>query len=644
MKLVKWVSFILLFVSSALVALEGQITHRQGDGIGYKRQYSKIGVYHAFEDQAFQPFIDLRYLVLNKGKQGANIGAGLGYQFEQQNRLSAYAYFDLLESRTNHIFNQMTAGLSYTHPLIVSNKDWGEFTCYLNGYFPLKSVEKRIKKESFAGFKGNHLLINQTDHYALTGSNLELGYLSTSWNNWNAYIAGSAYYFKRAELHGFGGYGKLRIIYNDLISLEGQVSGDRLFGTNISGTLGIRIPFGKREMKAVKNRSYCVHKSRPIERLEPIVLEKNSRKVVAKDSSGTPLNFIFVNNLNGSNGTFEDPFATLLDAQNISNPGDIIYVFPGDGTTKGMDAGFTMLERQTLAGSGNLLAVATSRGEITVPALTSQGPLMTNLAGNGVDIARDCTVSGITVSNANLDGFSYLQNDGTSTINLLFCKSMNSVSEGFDFNTTGSSQSTIMLDHCSAMDSTRNGFHPISDDSSQLTFMCNDCSAIASGIDNFGVGANDTSTMSVTLNRCIVDGSGGGGGSDGFFLTSRNDSKINMILNQCSAINCPDDGFNPRSREDSLMSVMVNECFAADCGAGFEFRGNSTNNQVINVSNSSSVNNSAEGFKVGTTGSALSGSLTNCSGTGNGASSFDVNTIGIGAFTIPNDTTLSIEL
>ncbi|WP_420422040.1 hypothetical protein [Simkania sp.] len=319
-KLKSLMLFLALFGCHTLTGLELDATHTQGSGVGYKRQYSKIGLYHAFENQAWQPFIDLRYLVLNKRKQGANLGAGLGYQFQQENRLSVYTFFDLTESRTDYIFNQITAGLSYTHPLVFSGKDWGEIVSYFNSYFPLKSHESRVKDPFFGGFKGNHLLICQTDRYALTGSNLELGYLSNSWLNWNLYVAASTYYFKRAELHAFGGLGKLRLTYNDLISIEGQVSGDRLFGTNVNGTIGIRIPLGKREMKAVKKRYFTPLKSRPIERFEPIVLDKNKRKTVAKDGSGAPLNFIFVNNLNGSKGTFEDPFATLLDAQNISKP------------------------------------------------------------------------------------------------------------------------------------------------------------------------------------------------------------------------------------------------------------------------------------------------------------------------------------
>ncbi|MCK4934695.1 MAG: hypothetical protein KAR79_03820, partial [Simkaniaceae bacterium] len=113
--------------------------HRQGSGVGYNTQYSKFAFYKAFEGQAIQPFIDLRYLILNHGKPGANIGAGVGYQFANDNRLSAYSYFDVTKSRTNYLFNQITAGLSYTHPLEISGKDWGEFTCYFNGYFPMKS-------------------------------------------------------------------------------------------------------------------------------------------------------------------------------------------------------------------------------------------------------------------------------------------------------------------------------------------------------------------------------------------------------------------------------------------------------------------------------------------------------------------------
>jgi hypothetical protein len=380
-------------------------------------------------------------------RQGGNLGVGIGYQFEQSNRLSVYTYFDLTVSRSKHLFNQLTPGFSYTHPIVASGKDYGEIACYLNGYFPLKSLEKNVSSPKFAQFQGNNFLVQKTDRYALTGSNLEIGYYSKYWSDFNFYVAGSGYYFKRAELHGFGGYGKFRATYRDLLSAEIKVSGDRLFGTNVTGTFGIRIPLGKREFNAIKNKTYCLHKSRPVERFEPIVLKKVRRKMIAKDSNGIPLNFIFVNNLNGSNGGFEDPFATLLDAQMNSKPGDYIYLFPGNGTTMGYDKGFVMQERQTFAGSGTPLTVSTSNGSIVIPAQTAMRPVITNTAGDGVDIARDCTVSGIVVDGATSSGFTHTNAEGSSNVKLLSCTASNNTN-GFQVLNVSSSSLTAILTNC----------------------------------------------------------------------------------------------------------------------------------------------------------------------------------------------------
>ena len=82
-----FVFMIATFLSVPAISLEMIVKHRQGDGVGYKNRYSKIGLYHAFEQKAWQPFIDVRYLLLEKTKSGANLGAGLGYRFAKGNRL-----------------------------------------------------------------------------------------------------------------------------------------------------------------------------------------------------------------------------------------------------------------------------------------------------------------------------------------------------------------------------------------------------------------------------------------------------------------------------------------------------------------------------------------------------------------------------
>ena len=691
-KFKSFVFILVLFGCQALLGFEIDATHTQGNGVGYKRQYSKIGLYHAFENQAWQPFIDLRYLVLNKGKQGANLGAGLGYQFQHENRLSVYTFFDLTESRTDHIFNQMTAGLAYSHPLVFSGKDWGEIACYLNSYFPLKSHENRVKAPSFGGFKGNHLLICQTDRYALTGSNLELGYLSNSWHSWNLYVAASAYYFKRSELHAFGGLGKLRLTYNDLISIEGQVSGDRLFGTNVNGTIGIRIPLGKKEMKAVKKRYYRPHKSRPIERFEPIVLDKNKRKTVAKDASGNPLNFIFVNNLNGSNGTFEDPFATLLDAQNISRPGDIVYVFPGDGTTKGMDQGFVMKERQTLAGSGVALHVNTSKGPIEIPALTLNGPQIANLAGNGVDINRDCTVSGMTVTSAGSYGFLHTPTDGTSNIRILNCAARD-IPLGFGINPSGTANVTLNMANCVANNIGNNGFvvdvsgnaslnlnitncHTINNivadaffirnAGKSLTGILTNCSARSNIFDvAFYIESDNNANVTLSIIDCLSNNY-----DSGFSVVCNGSSNTRLTMTRCSTINGASEGFAFETFANSNLILNVDSCLSTDHDEGFIMVLNNNSSSTVNMINSFANNaddegfyfetrnasnlilnaencfgnNSDVGFFIHNLGSSLTGNLENCSAIGNTTYSFDINTPNAGTFQIAGDATLSQQL
>ncbi|MCK4934084.1 MAG: hypothetical protein KAR79_00700 [Simkaniaceae bacterium] len=275
-----------IFYISALLAahtihsLEMTATHTQGDGVGYKKQYSKLGLYHAFEQTAVQPFIDLRYLIFENGKQGANLGAGLGYQFEKANRLSAYAYFDLRETPSAGRFEQITAGLSYTHPLNCHQKDYGELCAYLNGYF--FGSEHKTSKTSRSCCDSSKKTV---ETLGMDGTNFELGYFSNTWNRWNYYIAAGAYYFTKSSQDTFGGDGKLRIIFNDLIHLQVRASKDQLFGTNVNGTIGIRIPFkAKSTNKAVKTQKQ-LHPSRPVERFEPIVI---SRRTTRKRKSCNP--------------------------------------------------------------------------------------------------------------------------------------------------------------------------------------------------------------------------------------------------------------------------------------------------------------------------------------------------------------------
>ncbi|MCK4934081.1 MAG: hypothetical protein KAR79_00685 [Simkaniaceae bacterium] len=695
MSLIKKILCLIVLISTFHVeSLEMIAAQREGDGVGYKNQYSKFSLYHAFEKTSWQPFIDARYLLLNHGKNGANLGTGLGYQFEKENRLTGYAYFDLTESKTDHYFNQITAGLSYTHPLLVSGKDYGEFTCYFNGYFPIKNREKNVKAPSFAKFKGNHLIINQTDRLALTGTNLELGYLSSYWNDFNIYVAGSGYYFEKASLDTFGGYGKLRVTYNDLIHAEVMVSGDRLFGTNVSGTFGIRIPLDCKGMKAVKTKTPRLHRLRPVERFEPMILDTEKRKVIAKNKCGKTLNYIFVNNLCGSCGTFESPFGTLLEAQNASTPCDTIYVFRGDGTTTGMDMGVVMQENQTLAGSGSPLTVGTTLGPVTIPKLTELRPVITNTTGNGITLAINNTINGIIIDGSAgigivLDNI----NPNPSTININCTDSIRNTLQGGGFGANGplvlnisnsnfssnmaqglagaslQGKTMIFVNNSDFINNITNGFiwNAINNSESSIN-LCNSRFLDTQGSSNMFLVAQEASfsciATSCQFNNVADEGveififndvyanlhfrycEANSNGTDGFSLLalSATPSSVKAAFDQCSANSNGVNGFSVETFAFNPFHTIYKACNANSNGAnGFSVETNAFNpfHTIYKACNANS--NQQNGFLLVSPNSVISGRIEHCTGTQNSVNSFSL-TDPDGVILISKDNTVTMDL
>jgi hypothetical protein len=653
--------FVLIFLLHVpyLRALESILEHRQGSGVGYRNQYSKIELFHAFENQSIQPVIDLRYLILDHWKQGGNLGAGLGYQFSQKNRVSFYTYFDLTTSKTNYLFNQITPGIAYTHPLIFSEQDQGEIAIYLNSYLPFKSKEKKVRPSSFAKFQNNQLLMYQTDRLALSGANLEVGYRSSYWKDWNCYLSAGAYFFKRSSLNThLGGMGKFRIGYCDFIHGELVVSHDSLFGTNFNGALSIRIPWGKRERKAIQTREYDRYRSRPIERLEPIVLKTEKRKVVARDSSGAPLHFIFVNNTSGSNGTFKDPFATLLEAQNSSKPGDYIYVFSGDGTTSGMSDGFTMQTGQTLAGSGVPLVVSARNGTVTIPSFTSTNPQITSTTNNGITIANNCVISGIDVVEAESSGFFSPPITETSTLIINHCSATGNGDNGYLFAAGGSAQATILLNDCSAYDNDLDGFEFFIEDDANVILSLNQCLADGSSLSGFEFFSQTTANLQLSCFQCYAlnnfsgfaftitdsarisasfdqcsatdNGSLVGLSRNGFFFSSSNTSQLVTSFNRCFANNNKDNGLELITADSAQATTSLYGCFASSNGetlgingSGIKLSSNDTSQISASLDTCSCNSNQKNGFLISGT---LSGSIENCSAAGNSEHGFNIST------------------
>jgi hypothetical protein len=116
--------------------------------------------------------------------------------------------------------------------------------------------------------------------------------------------------------------------------------------------------------------------------MENLVIRKAAlfiTTVLFTTSTALTASNIFVNNTNpmSGTGTFANPYNTLAAAQLASGPGDVIFVFVGDGTSNGMNAGFVLKDNQKLIGSGL--------------------PLITNTSGNGIELANNNVVSGLHI-------------------------------------------------------------------------------------------------------------------------------------------------------------------------------------------------------------------------------------------------------
>ena len=129
----------------------------------------------------------------------------------------------------------------------------------------------------------------------------------------------------------------------------------------------------------------------------------------------------------GGNGQSQSPFITLVAAQTASTAGDIIFVYDGDGTTTGQNAGITLKNNQKLIGEAAGLTVNTFT-------LVGAGvrPSITNATANSdaVTLADGNTVKGLEIDSATRDGIAGLSH-ADFTIDDVFLQ--NNVGSGLHF-------------------------------------------------------------------------------------------------------------------------------------------------------------------------------------------------------------------
>lgn len=379
------------------------LRHIESGGIGYEDGYTTFEMFLSSDPSRWTltPFLDARGHVFDNGKWAANGGVGLRALWGSR-AYGINTYYDYRNTGRFHS-HQIGAGLETLGAL---------FDFRINGYLPVGKKTSNPYDPVFSTFSGHSMLLSQKIQSAMKGADAEFGWHVGSYKSLDFYTAAGPYYFvgERAPAT-WGGKARISAAFKDIFALEISDSYDRTFHNKFQGQITLGFSFGPKSRVKAEGRACetaAILNSRmlqPVKRQEIIVIDTNSIDTVAiNPATGLPYFFVFVDNTSSSNGTYESPYHSLAQAQNNSLPNDIIYVFPGNGTTTGMNAGITLKANQKFWGSGISHAIQTSVGTISIPAHSSSSPTITNTDvdtdGNAITLAANNAISGFTITSA----------------------------------------------------------------------------------------------------------------------------------------------------------------------------------------------------------------------------------------------------
>jgi hypothetical protein len=381
--------------------------HNEARGIGYHNGYTTLEVFGIYDQYSkyFMPFLDLRGHVFNNGKLAGNVGIGERTVIPSiDHTFGSYLYYDVRNVGHHLVINQLSPGLE----LVGKRMEYR-----INGYFPVGRDESHRYGYQFNKFRGHHILLKAKQFRALKGGDAEIGVHITQSTHYDLYAAAGSYYLQASHASSWGGRTRLLGRYKEYFALEVAYSYDHLFRSVVQGSVALTLPLGAKLQRMGRtcpqaNDLLLSRASFSPSRFEiPMAKKTHPRRKAINPATHKPWFVWFVNNTSSSKGTFESPFPTLAQAQNASSPNQMIYVFPGDGTTKGMDAGITLQDGQYFYGSGIRQNLPTTKGRFTIPAMSSGFPSLTNAP----------LMSSVLVANENVvSGFNFLSDHGVSNI------------------------------------------------------------------------------------------------------------------------------------------------------------------------------------------------------------------------------------
>ncbi len=381
---------------------------RQGKGIGYDEGYSSLdGFLTPNWTKPFQPFLDGRMHLFNNSRFAGNLGMGARLMALDNWAFGINGYYDARSEKALSP-HQMGLGLE----MLGYNVDFR-----FNAYFTVAETERRGPTR-LIGFEGNTAIVSRRLSAAYSAMNAEVGFpIGGYFQPINLYIGLDPYYLFRKEVSGFnfgntfGGLGRLNMRILDCVDIGGAFSYDRLFRGRINGYINISVPFSPstlnykgrrwRERYGYGGCSAAAAERRlltqPVIRQEIIPMAHTKVSAVGQDPlTHQPLSLVFVSNAMvwPGAGTYDAPFKSLELAEKHSEPGQTIYIMPGDGTSRDLDTGIMLKDGQRLHGSSTNLLI----DDTYYPASHDKAPSLINSKGVVVTLTDNNSIKGMNIS------------------------------------------------------------------------------------------------------------------------------------------------------------------------------------------------------------------------------------------------------
>ena len=328
-------------------------------GLGYEGTYLTLGG----KNRLFEDWLDGRWLVEGEshfslkenGGFFANIGLERVFSIDAANADIAmsiwYDYDNDTPNDFQHTFHQVSVNGQ------IKTDKWDLIG---NGYFPV-GVQDYVYGDLTGAncFVGNNIVMLPGVDAALEGFDVTLRLRPERMRFVNGTVDFGGYHYSSDTINSFAG-GRLRfgMQFPKGMMLSAEINHDERFDT--TGVLTLGWLFGANESGYGHEYSGVGRDLDQTVRNDHIV-RYNQEVVLAIDpATGMPYNVVHVDNTADpafQDGTAERPYSSLVAAQNLSDPGDVILVNAGDGSDREMDRGIILQNRQRLWGNGQSLLI-----------------------------------------------------------------------------------------------------------------------------------------------------------------------------------------------------------------------------------------------------------------------------------------------